>query len=304
MGVSDADLARLYQLPPAEFVAERNALAKRAGADGADIRALPKPTLAVWAVNQLHWQEPDIYRALVESAENLRATHKAVIAGGRGDLRAAGREHEAALDSALKATLAIAAAGGTPPSDAVRQTIASTLRALPAGDPPGRLRQALTPGGFEVLAGLPAGGRVVRAVTPAAGKPSAKAQKAETTARKGNAREPERTVDKAALARAKKAVAAAERTLAAAEQAARREEFEAARAAREAEQAERRTARAREALKAAESDLEEAEEDAAAAKKKRDGARSRAAAAETEAAAARQQKASAEREVRDIEAGS
>jgi hypothetical protein len=297
--VSESDLDSLYQLPPSEFIAARNALAKRAGAQGADIRALPKPTLAVWAVNQLHWRQPDLYRALVQSAENLRATHKAVIGGGRGDLRVAGRAHEAALESALKATLAIAANGGSAPSDAVRQTIASTLRALPAADPPGRLRQGLTPGGFEVLAGLPAGGRVVRPPAPGAAKPA----KGETAARKGKAQEPPRTIDKAALAHARKAVAAADRTLAAAEHTARREEFEAARAAREAEQAERRAARAREALRAAESELEEAEEEAAAAKEKRDAARARAASAETAAASAREEKESAERAVRDIETG-
>ena len=206
MAVSDSDLDRLYQLPLSEFIAERNALAKRAGAKGADIRALPKPTLAVWAVNQLYWREPDIYRALVEAAENLRATHKAVIRGGQGDLRSAAREHEAALETALKATLAIAGEGGAGPSDAVRQTIGSTLRALPSGDPPGRLRQALMPGGFESLAGLPAGGRVVRTPAgPARAEPPAKASRdgSATASRGGKGREPARTVDKAALARAR-----------------------------------------------------------------------------------------------------
>src|SRR5687768_17896797 len=239
----EADLDRLYQLPPAEFVAERNALAKRAGARGAEIRALPKPTLPVWVVNQLHWREPDVYRALVESAENLRATHKAVLGGKRGDLRAASRAHEQALDAALKATLRIAAADGAPASDAARQTIATTLRALPAGDPPGRLRQALTPGGFEALAGLPAGGRVVPADsrTAAAASKSAAGRAGEAKPSKGAA--PEKKVDRAALERANKAAEAAARALASAEQAARREEFEAARAAREAEKAERRVTR-------------------------------------------------------------
>lgn len=306
MAIRDPDLDRLYQLPPSEFIAERNALAKRAGAQGADIRALPKPTLAVWAVNQLYWREPGIYAALVEAAENLRATHRAVMRGGQGDLRSAAREHEAALEAALKAALGIAAEGRTASSDAVRQTIGSTLRALPSGDPPGRLRQALTPGGFEILAGLPARGGVVRTpAAPALAGPAAKtpADRTATPSKGGRARERARTLDKAALARARKAVAAAERTLASAEHAARREEFEAARAARETEQAERRAARAREALAAAQSEVEEAEEIAQAAKKKRYAARSRAAAAEAAAAAAREQKEAAQRQVREIETG-
>lgn len=274
----DADLDRLYQLPPAAFTAERNALAKRAGPRAAEIRALPRPTLAVWAVNQLHWRQPDVYRALIESAENLRATHKAVLGGRRGDLRAAGRAHEAALDAALKATLAIAAEDGTPASDAVRQAIGTTLRALPAGDPPGRLRQALAPGGFEMLTGLPSGGRVVPAPRPTQKKASG------APAGSGAAKKP---ADPAETARARQALASAAQALSRAEQAARREEFEAARAAREADHALRRVKRAEEALSAAQSELQDAEEEAAEATKKRDAARARAQAADEALATAR-----------------
>ena len=273
----DSDLDRLYQLPPAEFIAERNALAKRAGSRAAEIRALPKPTLPVWAVNQLHWREPDVYEALVRSAENLRATHKAVVAGKRGDLRAASRAHEEAVDAALKAALRIVADAGNPPSDAAKQTIGTTLRALPAADPPGQLRQALTPGGFEMLAGLPAGGRVVPA-------PAARAAKTKKTATPPAA---QTKAERAAAERARKAAEAAAKALAAAEQAARREEFEAARATREAEKAERRVTRAREALDAAQTELEDAERDAAAAAKARDAAQARWDKAEEEVAGLR-----------------
>jgi hypothetical protein len=284
----DADLNRLYQLPPSEFIAERNALAKRAGADGAEIRALPKPTAPVWAVNQVHWREPDIYRALVDSAENLRATHKAVLAGRKGDLRAAGRAHEEAIEKALKAALAIAAEGGHAPSDAVRQAIGATLRALPAGDPPGRLRQALQPGGFEALTGLPSGGRVIPGPSPRATAPHG---------RKGDRRgEPGRKIDQAALTRAKRAVEAAAQSLATAEQAARREEFEAARAAREAEKVDRRVKRAQAAIVEAQTELAEAEREAAAAQKKLDTARTRAAAADEALERARARVEEAKRE--------
>ena len=283
----EADLNRLYQLPPSEFIAERNALAKRAGTDGAEIRALPRPTATVWAVNQLHWRHPDIYRALVQSAENLRATHKAVLGGKKGDLRAAGREHEEALERALKAALTIAAEGGQAPSDAVRQSIGATLRALPAADPPGRLRKALQPGGFEALSGLPAGGRVVPG--PAA-RPSAR------PASKLARGDPPRKVDKEALARAKRAVEVAARSLSAAEQAARREEFEAARAARDAEKVHRRVQRAHEAIADAQAELQDAERELTAAQKKLDAARSRAVAADEALDAARSRAEAARRD--------
>ena len=295
----DSDLDRLYQLPPQAFIAERNALAKRAGARGTEIRALPKPTLAVWAVNQLHWRKPDVYRSLIESAENLRATHKAVLAGRRADLRAASRTHEEALDAALKATLAIAAADGNPPSDAARQAIGTTLRALPAADPPGRLRQALTPGGFEMLAGLPAGGRVVAAPASQPRKSAAQQRGTSGEPRSGERRpSPPSEKDRAAIARARKMAEAASRALISAEHAARREEFEAARAARDAEKAERRVARAREAIEAAQAELQEAEREAAAATKTRDAARSRAESADQALEAARARVEDAQRDVR------
>jgi hypothetical protein len=276
----DADLNRLYQLPPEQFVAERNSLAKRAGAGGADIRALPKPTAPVWAVNQLYWQQPEIYRALVDSAENLRATHKAVLGGRKGDLRAASRAHEESLERALKAALAIAGEGQRTPSDTARQAIGAILRALPAGDPPGRLRQAVTPGGFEMLAGLPAGGRVVPG-------PAARTSSRPAAQKSGKRGEPAKKVDKEAVARARREVELASRSLAAAEQTARREEFEAARAAREAEKVQRRIKRAREAIQAAQAELEEAEREDADAQKKLDAARSRAASADQAVAEAR-----------------
>ena len=275
----ETDLNRLYQLPPEQFVAERNSLAKRAGADGADIRALPKPTAPVWAVNQLYWQQPEIYRALLDSAENLRATHKAVLGGRKGDLRAASRAHEEALERALKAALAIAGEGKRTPTDTARQAIGAILRALPAGDPPGRLRQAVTPGGFEILAGLPAGGRVVPGPARTSSQPAAQ--------KSGKRGEPAKNVDKAAVARAQREVEVASRSLAAAEQTARRVEFEAARAAREAEKVQRRIKRAREAIQAAQAELEEAEREDADAQKKLDAARSRAASADEAVAEAR-----------------
>ena len=288
----DSDLDRLYQLPPSAFIAERNALAKRAGARAEEIRGLPKPTLPVWIVNQLHWRHPDVYRALIESAENLRATHKAVLGGRRGDLRTASRTHEEAVEAALKAALGIATEDGNSPSDAVRQAIGTTLRALPAADPPGRLRQALAPGGFDMLAGLPSGGRVVPTPAARAGQKAIPSKPAARTATPG------KKVDRAAVTRARKNVADATKTLATAEQASRREEFEAARTTRDADKANRRVTRAREALDEAETELQDAEREAADAAKKRDAAQARAESADQALEAARARVEAAERELR------
>ena len=52
---------QLYQLPLDEFTAARNALAKSSGQ--ASLKALEKPTLAAWAVNQLYWHQRATYDA-------------------------------------------------------------------------------------------------------------------------------------------------------------------------------------------------------------------------------------------------
>ena len=101
----DEQIDRLYQLPQDEFTAARNALAKEAGSEGTSIKQLVKPPLAAWAVNQLYWNRRGEYQSLIDAAERMRKTHKAVIEGRKGDLRAAGREHELALEKTLKATV-------------------------------------------------------------------------------------------------------------------------------------------------------------------------------------------------------
>ena len=80
-------------------------------------------------MNQLFWSRRDEYDALIGAAEEMRRTNRAVIEGKRGDLRAAGREHERAIDTALKATLAVVKDAGQPVTDTTRHAILNTLRA-------------------------------------------------------------------------------------------------------------------------------------------------------------------------------
>src|SRR5437773_10087717 len=58
----ESEVDRLYQLPLSEFTAARNALAKTLkGDEAARVRALAKPTVVPWAVNQLYWRDRKIY---------------------------------------------------------------------------------------------------------------------------------------------------------------------------------------------------------------------------------------------------
>jgi hypothetical protein len=292
----ESEIDRLYQVGPEEFTASRNALAKTAGADAAAIKRLTKPPLAAWAVNQVYWRHRDVHDALISAAKELRQTHKTVLAGRTADLRSAGKAHDVAVDQALKAALAELAEKGHPATDATRQAIATTLRALPAADPPGRLSTILQPGGFEMLAGLSIGTGTGRqsekppapvrdaarvGATPArATSPAGKQQRPAAPFHRRTTHTQEKAPDPRALAKAREAAARAARELREAEHTVRREEFEAARAAREADKADRLLQHAREALATAQRDFEEAEAAAAEAARTKVLAEERAAAAE------------------------
>jgi hypothetical protein len=297
----DAEIDTLYQLPLDDFTAARNALAKQAGSAGSDIRALQKPPIPAWAVNQVYWRNRPTYEALIDAATALRTAHASVLSGRKADLRSVGKNHEEALESALKSALDILQESGHPATDATRQAIATTLRGLPAEEPPGRLARTLQPGGFEMLSGIP-----VRAA-PAANGRIEKAARGSPPASATSKREPKppklTAAETQAIARARDALTTAGRALKAAEHAARREEFEAARAGRDAEKAAREVQSTREQLESAQQAFEDAESQAAAAVKRSDAARRRADEAESALSAAQDSIHDAEREIERISQG-
>jgi hypothetical protein len=275
----DEQIDQLYQLPLDAFTAARNALAKTAGPAAADVKSLAKPPIAAWAINQVYWRGRPAFHALMASAAALRAAHTAVTSGKRGDLRAASEAHEAALEAVLKAALAVLKDAGHPPTDATKQAIANTLRALPAStEPPGRLTEVLQPTGFELLAGLQLaassgrGSAAPKAAPPPAPKPAPRTKDA---------------AHERAVARAKDAVAAAQRTERTADEAARRDEFEAAKATRDAERAAAALAKARAAFEDAQEALAIAERAADESARKRDAAARRVRESATALAAAK-----------------
>ena len=290
------EIDRLYQLPPDEFTAARNALAKEAGAEGADVRRLAKPPIAAWAVNQIHWKRRDIYDALIAASNDLRKLHKAILSGRRADIREPAKVHDEAIDAALKAALAILQEEGHPVTDATRQAILTTLRALPADDPPGRLTRTLQPGGFEMLAGLsiasPKSDARIGSFRLKAEATTTEATKAEATTREAGtqAKSPrpgKAKTDPKAAAQARVAHEAAARAVREAEQAASRAEFDAARLTREAAKAAKDVEEARKALDAAQQTLGDAKAAAATTARARDAADRRAKEAERALDAAR-----------------
>lgn len=247
----EAEIGRLYQLPVDEFTSARNALAKKAGSEASRVRSLVKPSVPAWAVNQLYWRERGAWDALVAASENARKVNRAVLAGKSGDVRAANTVHDEAVEAALKTTLALLDRSGVPVTDLTRHTIATTLRALPGEEAPGRLTKPVQPGGFEALAGV--------AVAPGARRA---AFAAATESRSQTTIPQESSAAARKRVREQQAEAASARDLKDAETAARHEEFEKARLERDARRAQDIVEKAREAMNRATADLELAEREA------------------------------------------
>jgi DNA repair exonuclease SbcCD ATPase subunit len=302
----DAEIDNLYQLPLDEFTAARNALAKDAGPQAAaEIRALQKPPVAAWAVNQLYWKRRPVYDALIDASSELRQAHAAVLSGKRADLRMVSKDHEEALESALKAALEILKDSAHAATDATRQAVATTLRGLPSEEPPGRLSRTLQPGGFEMLAGIPVRGTPARKEATVAHPSAAPARAATSATEKQKDRDAGKptAAESKTLARAREAVTSANRALKSAEHAAQREEFEAARAVRDAEKATKEVESARRELEAAQRELEEVQHRAETAERRRDEARERADAADAAVKEARERLREAERELSSLSRG-
>lgn len=154
MNPIDAEIDRLFQLPLAEFITARDALAKRAGAGAATIRTLQKPNAAAWGVNQLYWQRRSSFERLVATFEATRAAQALALSGKAVDRVAVEASHRAALEAAVDEVRALLRDAGDAASASTMAAVRETLDVLPAGPVDGRLSRPLAPMGFGALAGL------------------------------------------------------------------------------------------------------------------------------------------------------
>jgi hypothetical protein len=173
----DADVDRLFQLPLSEFTRARNVLAAartKTGNedDGEAVRALAKPSVSAWVVNQLHWRHRRDVDALLDVGERFRKAQAAQLAGKDADLRPlleARRDASARL--AGHAATLLQETGHRPTAVLLRR-VTTTLEALAAygtsadGPSAGHLSADVDPPGFDALAGL---------VSGVAGRPAARA---------------------------------------------------------------------------------------------------------------------------------
>ena len=127
----DADA--LYQEDPKTFVAARDRLAKELRAAGqrdqaAEVRALRRPSVSAWALNQVARRDASSIDRLIEAGERARAAQDEVLGGAdRETLRDAMTERRHALAGVVEAARAIIEESGRG-SDAPARDIESALQ--------------------------------------------------------------------------------------------------------------------------------------------------------------------------------
>jgi hypothetical protein len=299
----------LYGLPLDEFVGARDALAKELRAAGqrdeaAAVKALKKPSVAAWAVNQALRTQGKAARELWQAGDALAAAQQAILAGkGSGaDLRAANERERAAVEPLVDAARGLLTASGGDLSETTIERVRQTLHAG-AIDPEAREEVASARVTRErAPQGLFGGGEVVTA-------PPRRERKAPPAERGAAQRERGAAREGGAAARGRKAATprggkAADADRKREEAAARKRDREAAVHEREQAARERKEAAARErARKAAAQRVATAEKALAAAEKRSDEAAERLESARGEEHAATEALAEARAELRAAERG-
>jgi hypothetical protein len=203
--IPDKELDRLYGLPLAEFTRARDELARelRKGGDAEaadEAKALAKPSISAWAVNQLARHERMQVRSLLRAGEHLRNAQAEVLGGaGPEELQEPLQRQREAVAALVESAKGVLSSAGHATTDATLDRIRGTLTAA-ATDldgagllERGRLTNDLEPAGFGGLTLAPS-----RAGVPArkrAKKPSPARDRKEAEARKRALEEAKREVD-------------------------------------------------------------------------------------------------------------
>jgi len=239
----EVELDNLYAARPTDFIRTRNDLAKRLTQAGqveaaAGVKQLRKPTVPLWAVNQLARRHPDDVRALLDAGERLRVAQQAALRGESEELRTATAEERKILHGLTQRGAELLRETGHS-ADAKR--IADTLRAAAVDESgrellqQGRLSDELEASGFGSFAGME---------LPARSKAQVKTEKAPSPAVQRRREEQ--------LRKLRERVTKAKREAAKAERAATRAEASLA-------EARHRVAQANESVRRAEVELGQAE---------------------------------------------
>ena len=157
------DIGALFKLPLTQFVSARKALAARLKKTGfvsesEAVKALAKPSLSAWTVNQLYWRHRDAFDELIATGQRFR---KAQVAGKMANMREAlDARREALSELSDLATKVLRDAGHNPSLDTLR-SVGTTLEALSVatslsdGPTLGQLTADIDPPGFDSFASFP-----------------------------------------------------------------------------------------------------------------------------------------------------
>ena len=163
-----ADEDELFQLPLSEFTAARNALAADLKARGhtdeaARIKALTRPPISAWVVNQLYWRHRKPFDELLSAGERLNKAQASQLRGRGGNLQEPMEARPNALSNLSRHAATLLEQSGHSATPDVMRRITTTLEALATygaqtGAPPaGRLTGDVNAPGFEAVAALVSG---------------------------------------------------------------------------------------------------------------------------------------------------
>jgi hypothetical protein len=212
-----SDIDALFELPPEEFTAARDRLAKdladRGDKEAArEVKSLRRPTAGAWAVNQVVRRHPQRVERLIEVGEEIRTAQRRAASGLSAEGFARGvAERRAIVSELAQAAAEVLRQAGRTATQSHLDAAGSTFEAA-ASDPrsahsvrSGRLsKEVVPPSGFEVLDGLslvPGGGEEATTAAPARPSPTdRKAAQAQRDLRAAE-RDVERWTRRAATAR-------------------------------------------------------------------------------------------------------
>src|SRR5262249_51238488 len=127
--------------------------------EAGEVKALSKPSVSAWAVNQLYWNHRDAFNALMSAGQQFRRAQALQLAGKPADTRGPLADRREALSSLSHLADALLRQEGHGASSETLRRIGTTLEALsalsgPERSSPGRLTQDIDPPGFGSLAEL------------------------------------------------------------------------------------------------------------------------------------------------------
>lgn len=130
----DDDVDELFALAPSEFTAARNDLVKRLKAanrtdEAAAVKALRRPTVPAWAVNQTARRNPAAVEALIAAGAAVATAQRRALSGVRDSgLRDASAQRRERVDELWRIAADVLAEAGVDPQPH-RPAVAATLEA-------------------------------------------------------------------------------------------------------------------------------------------------------------------------------